>query len=121
MLNDIICAIDSKQNVMLILLDLSAAFDTIDHDIMLERLEDNCGVTGKCLDWLRSYFSERTQEVSIDGCSSTTHPLDTGVPQGSVAGPFSFPEYTHPITSIANNFNTLIHLKTIHSCTKLLP
>ena len=84
--NDILCAVDDRQCVLLVLLDLSAAFDTIDHDKMLFRFEELFGVSGEALSWLTSYFSQRSQRVVLKECSSTPVPLSTGVPQGSVAG-----------------------------------
>jgi hypothetical protein len=108
--NDIVCAVDSKQCVLLILLDLSAAFDTIDHDIMLQQLEGVFGITGSALMWLKSYFSDRSQSVSISNKSSGPHDLDSGVPQGSVAGPFTFPKYTQQLAAIAREFGISIHL-----------
>ena len=63
--NDILQAIDRKKCVMLLLLDLSAAFDTIDHEILLQRLRVSGGVCGTALAWFRSYLSGRTQSVKI--------------------------------------------------------
>jgi len=107
--NDLLCCMDTKQSVMLVLLDLSAAFDTVDHNIMLDRLHHNCGITDTCLQWLSSYFSDRTQSVVIDGLSSSPHALTTGVPQGSVVGPFTFPQYLQPVSEIAKNYHTSVH------------
>ena len=63
--NDILQAIDRKKCVMLLLLHLSAAFDTIDHEILLQRLRVSGGVCGTALAWFRSYLSGRTQSVKI--------------------------------------------------------
>ena len=74
----------SKGNiVMLVLLDLSAAFDTIDHDILLNRLKLKYGIAGKALEWFRSYLTQRTQSVIIGEAESKAIPLLHGVPQGS--------------------------------------
>ena len=72
---------------VLALLDLSAAFDTVDHSILLSRLESNFGLTGKALSWLRLYLTGRRQSVRINGVTSDPTPLVYGVPQGSVLGP----------------------------------
>ena len=98
--NDILCAIDSHKEVILALLDLSAAFDTIDHGILLKRLETRFGVTGTALDWFRSYLIGRTQSVVVNGSSSEPKELLYGVPQGSVLGPILFTLYCAPLEDI---------------------
>ena len=108
--SDILCTIDNRQCVLLVLLDFSAAFDTIDHDIMLSRLENLFGVSGEALSWLRSYFSGRSQRVVLNGGSSEPVQLSTGVPQGSVAGPGTFPAYTQPVGNIARSHGVNLHL-----------
>jgi hypothetical protein len=108
--NDILTAIDKKQCVALVLLDLSAAFDTVDHDRFLDRLQADCGITGKARLWLLSYLSNRYQEVGVNSASSSKFPLKTGFPQGSVIGPFGFKPYTKPLASIAKKYDLSIHL-----------
>ena len=95
--NDILCAIDEKQCVLLVLLDLSAAFDTVDHEVLLSRLEERLGICGNALSWVKSYMSDRKQSVSINGTTSESHVLDCGVPQGSVLCPLFFVSYTLPL------------------------
>jgi len=68
--NDILLAIDQQQCVILLLLDLSAAFDTVDHAILLDRLENRFGITGQALNWISSYFDNRNQIVLINGVKS---------------------------------------------------
>ena len=107
--NDIVCSLDKKQAVMLILLDLSAAFDTIDHQILLRRLHDDIGVRGVCLRWFSSYLQDRCQSVCIAGVSSPEARLPFGVPQGSVLGPALFVIYTAQIAEITREHLLLAH------------
>jgi len=69
------------------LLDMSAAFNTVDHKILLERLEVSFGIKGQALAWLSSFLTDRTQVVAFDGVKSIPQRLLCGVPQGSVLGP----------------------------------
>ena len=71
--NDILTAIDNRRTVILLLLDLSAAFDTVYHDILLSRLQERFGVTGKPFLWFRPYPSSRMQYASVDGGASLKH------------------------------------------------
>ena len=84
-------------------LDLSAAFDTVDHDILLFRLQQRFGVTGMPLLWFKSYLSNRMQYVSVDGEASLNHALQCGVPQGSVLGPILYLLYTSPLSHIVKS------------------
>ena len=81
---------------MLVLLDLKAAFDIIDHAILLSRLRHRFGVTGAALDWLRSYLANRKQLVRIGSDISSHTSVPFGVPQGSVLGPLIFTTYITP-------------------------
>ena len=76
--------------MIILLLDLSAAFDTVDHNILLSHLKSRFGINGIALDWFRSYLPNRTYTVTVLGGRSTDRPLMTGVPQGSVLGPILF-------------------------------
>ena len=91
-------------------LDLSAAFDTIDHDILLERLMESYGIKDKALKWLESYLMNRTFNVNINGINSNRQKLKYGVPQGSLLGPLLFILYTKELTSIAESHNISIHI-----------
>ena len=85
--NDILSALDAGSSAILLMLDLSAAFDTIDHDILLSRLCNVYGITGDALDWFRSYLTGRIQCVVIEDAVSVDQEHGFGVPQGSVLGP----------------------------------
>ena len=88
--NDIVTTVGKGNGSFLVLLDLSAAFDTIDHDNVFYILEKYVGIGGSALRLIRSYFSDRTQRVQIDGIMSDFASLLCGVPQGSVLGPMKF-------------------------------
>ena len=88
--NDVLTAMDSGKVTALTLPDLSAAFDTIGHSILLQRLEMWYGFGGVVISWLRSYLSDRFQSVRLDHCLSKNVTLPFGVPQGSVLGTASF-------------------------------
>ena len=85
--NDILSALDAGSSAILLMLALSAAFDTIDPDILLSRLCNVYGITGDALDWFRSYLTGRIQCVVIENAVSRDQELGFGVPQGSVLGP----------------------------------
>ncbi len=109
--NDISMAMDGKKVVILTLLDLSAAFDTVDHAILLTRLERRFGVKGTALNWFRSYLSNRKQFVSLPGgAKSSNQNLTFGVPQGSVLGPILFCVYTTPLGDILRAQDVNFHL-----------
>ena len=92
--------------MILVLLDLSAAFDTIDHDILLHRLHHVFGIQGTALSWFRSYLTNRFQMVSIDGTLSDPVELCYGVPQGSVL--------TQPLTHVILNHSVSHMLYATH-------
>ena len=106
--NDILSRMDNKEVTLLVLLDLSAAFDTVDHTILLDRLK-NIGITGLVYDWFSSYLTGRTQAVFLDGVSSDSVNLTCGVPQGSVLGPILFNIYTQPLGEIARKHGLHYH------------
>ena len=90
LLNDVYAAGDSKRFTVVIGLDISAAFDTICHDILLDRLHSEFGISGSALHWLLSYVKVRHRRSSVSDSSS-------GVPQGSVLGPLLFALYVSPV------------------------
>ncbi|XP_068707689.1 uncharacterized protein [Montipora foliosa] len=103
--NDINLALDQHNEVILVLLDLSSTFDTIDHTILSHRLESRFGLNGTVLKWFKSYLVNRTQSIVIDHTVSTPSSLMYGVPQGSVLGPLLFSLYVSPLEDIVNAHN----------------
>ena len=98
--NDTLRTIDNKNEVILVLLDLSTAFATIDHNILIERLQTQFGFTGKVLHWFESYIWDRFQNWVIGCMESWPQPLVSSVPQGSVLGPLLFVLYFAPLDKV---------------------
>ena len=107
--DDITRSIDRDEGVLMAMLDLSAAFDTVDHEVLIRRLHDLVGVEGIALDWFKSYLHERSQKVIINNISSHQKTLSTGVPQGSVLGPLLFLVYMLPLRHIIKRHQVLYH------------
>ena len=108
--NDLLINTDDRNISLLVLLDLSAAFDTIDHNILLDRLNITYGFQGTVIAWLRSYLSNRHQAVKINNFTSENVRLKFGVPQGSVLGPVLFTLYVQPIVDIIKKYGLSYHL-----------
>ena len=107
--NDLLIASDQGFVSILVLLDLSAAFDTIDHQILLQRLEQLISIKGTALNWFKSYFSDRYQYVQINDESSVRSKVNHGVPQGSVLGPILFSLYMLPLGNIIRTHSVNFH------------
>ena len=109
--NDLLQSMDRGNEAVLVLLDLTSAFDTVDHSILLTRLMERFGVTEVASDWFASYLSGRQQRVMIQDVTSDPAPLLWGVPQGSVVGPLLFICYTAPVEDIilAHGFSTMMY------------
>ena len=84
------CALDQRRAVFVVLLDLSAAFDTVDYHIFLKRLSDTFCIKDTALHWFSSYLQGRRNRVVVSGSYSCEHIMDYGLPQGSVIGPMGF-------------------------------
>jgi hypothetical protein len=108
-LSDILEAADMTKVTLLGLLDLSAAFDTVDHGILLQRLQTSFGVDGTVLGWFKSFLTGRTQAVAFQGMTSSFTTLRFGVPQGSVLGPLLFLLYTADVAAIAQRHGVSVH------------
>ena len=96
----------SKHNVS-ILIDLKSAFDTVNHDILLEKLE-LYGIRGFVLDWFRTYLCDRKFKVSVNDISSSTRTVNIGIPQGSILGPLLFIIYNNDLPSISDKISTTL-------------
>ena len=107
--NDLLIASDNGLLSVLVLLDLSAAFDTVDHQILLQRLEHLVGIKGAALKWFESYLSDRSQFVNANCTSSSHEKVKYGVPQGSVLGPILFTLYMLPLGKIIRKHNIDFH------------
>ena len=101
--NDIHLSLFRGEATALVLLDLSAAFDTIDHSTLLSCLLNWFGVGGSALKWFSSYLKERFQSVKIGSTLSDLQKLLFGLPQDSVLGPLLFSLYTSPLSTLIGN------------------
>ena len=99
-LNDLLLAVDNGDEAVLLLLDFSAAFDTLDHTVLLQRLAKDYSITGTVLQWIDSYLQDRKQRVIINGTSSAPSSLSCRVPQCSVVGPLLFLLYIGTLARI---------------------
>ena len=108
--NDLALALDQRKAAVLVLLDLSAAFDTIDQDILITRCSHLFGISGVALSWIRSYMTGRKQCVKVNNITSEAKNLNCGVPQGSVLGPLLFTMYTTPLGDLLRQRSANYHL-----------
>ena len=107
--SDVINALDKGKAAALVLLDLSAAFDTIDHQVLLHRLKNYFGIKEKALAWFESYLINRSASVLVNGEKSAPQSINIGVPQGSVLGPILFTCYTTPLGRIIQHHGLQRH------------
>jgi exonuclease III len=108
-LDNVFHSADTGSSTLLVSLDLSAAFDTIDHKILIDRLHKTFGVSGTALSWIISYLSNRTQLVTLGKLSSSPQACESGVPQGSVLGPLLFTLYVSPMASLLSQLGVSQH------------
>ena len=107
-------AIYDRKAVFLVMIDMSAAFDTVDHGILLQRgsryTSDDFGLCGPVRRWFQSYLSNRTSQIGVSGSASTKTLLKYGVPQGSVIGPQVFIYYSYTIGQIIRKHSIQYHI-----------
>ena len=120
---DLCLALGKGHIALLGLLDLSAAFDSVNHEILLKRLESSYGITGAPLNWMRFYITNREQSVNVCSAKSAKVRLNCGVLQGSVLGPLLFVLYTKDVINIIKRHGLINHSTTtmqmIRSCTSI--
>ena len=107
--NDILLEMNDQRVTLHLLFDLSAAFDTVDLDTLLHRLQFTFGVNGKGLSWFSSYLSGRSQQIAVNETLSAEFELQCGVPQGSCLGPLLFTLYSSKLFEIIKH-----HFPTVH-------
>jgi len=107
MVDKITDAIDKKEYSVGVFVDLSKAFDTLDHNILLYKLQ-HYGVRGVALEWFKSYLDKRTQFVDYNGTNSSYLKIKCGVPQGSILGPLLFLLYMNDIASVSKILNLIL-------------
>ena len=108
--NDIMMNMNRQHVTLLVMLDLSSAFDTVDHGILHDRLKNEFGVKGRVLDWFTSYLCKRSQFISVNGGRSRLFNVSYGVPQGSCLGPLLFVLYVSKLFRIVEK-----HLPDAHA------
>ena len=108
--NDIAMSIDNKNAVFLVMLDLSAAFDTVDHTIFVNRLCHTFHIKGCAQKWFASYLQNRKNRVCISGEFSKEYILNFGLPQGSILVPRGYTMYIHPVGDILRRNNVSFHI-----------
>ena len=106
--NDLLLNMNKQHVTLLVLLDLSAAFDTVDHNVLINRLYTKCGISDVALMWFESYLKDRSQRVIVNGAESSNFDLKFGVPQGSCLGPLLFTIYAGELSEIVKS-----HLPTV--------
>ena len=107
--NKLLTELDNNHAVLVSLLDLSAAFDTVDHEILVRRLRETHGISGQALNWFASYLADRSMQVCVKGEYSDEVILDVSLPQGSQLGPRLYSDYTQPIGRLIRILEIIFH------------
>ena len=108
--NDVLTYLDSNTGIIMVFLDLSAAFDTIDHDLMLKKLRNIYLMDGNTLKWFKSYLENRQSYVKIDDHLSRGRRSRSGVPQGTILGPILFSMYIQDVHNIISSHGLQYHI-----------
>ena len=108
-ISNMFSAINDQRITLLSLLDMSCAFDCVNHEILLGRLRSSYGISGVVLQWIESFLTGRTQQVNFSDQVSNVGFLRSGVPQGSVLGPLLFLLYTSEVPELVNKYKFYCH------------
>ena len=109
-IDDVLVELNPNTYIIMTFLDFSAAFDTVDHNILINRLKNDYGIIDVALHWFKSYLSCRNYKVKINNTLSDSQSLDFGVPQGSILGPILYMLYVKEIEEIAKRHNVNVHI-----------
>jgi hypothetical protein len=109
MYSDLLKAVDQQQVCVVVMMDLSAAFDTVDIPIMINILKQDFNISGTPLSWFESYLTDRTMRVVVNNSSSRSSQLHFGVPQGSCAGPVLFTLYVAALNRVVQKYSPTLH------------
>ena len=106
---DILSSLDAGKYTVLVSLDLSATFDTISQNVLLNRLQYMYGITGTAFKWFQMYIEQRNNQVCVEGSLSQIQSVTSGVPEGSVLGARLFTMYTYTLALIFNKHKVEYH------------